>query len=489
MRVDCACRSAQRDAARARSSKCSNIAPIVAQCRDGAGDRIERLFALLQWRDGQARSHRRLGRPRAQPQGHQPRAAARRARGHHRAVGLGQVLAGLRHHLRRGPAPLRRVAERLRAPVPRPDGQARRRLDRGAVAGDLDRPEDDVAQPALDGRHGHRDLRLPAAAVVADRQAALPRLRGADRGAVGRADRRPGHGARGGHALHGARADRARAQGRVRQALSRAARRRLHARQGRRRAAPARGPDRARQEVQARHLGRRRPADHAPRRAQAPGRLDRDGVGAGRGDRRGRADAPRGPGPDAHVLRALRLPEVRHVDARARAADVLLQLAARRLRALHRPGLAARDRPRADRARPGAVDLRGGAGPVGQQLVELLRADHRGDRRALQGRPGGALGAAGGGEPGAVPLRHQRRAGPGHLPQPLRPAALLPDALRGDHPQPRAPLPRDRLGVLAREDRGVHERAALPGLRRRAAAARVARGAGRRGCRSRSSRG
>ena len=57
----------------------------------------------------------------------------------------------------------------------------------------------------------------------------------------------------------------------------------------------------------------------------------------------------------------------------------------------------------------------------------------------------------------AVPLRHQRRAGPGHLPQPLRPPALLPDALRGDHPQPRAPLPRDRLGVLAREDRGVHE--------------------------------
>ena len=36
-----------------------------------------------------------------------------------------------------------------------------------------------------------------------DRQAALPRLRRADRGPVGRADRRPGHGARGGHALHG----------------------------------------------------------------------------------------------------------------------------------------------------------------------------------------------------------------------------------------------------------------------------------------------
>ena len=79
--------------------------------------------------------------------------------------------------LRRGPAPLRRVAVGLRAPVPRADGQARRGLDRGPLAGDLDRPEDDLAQPALDGRDGHRDLRLPAPAVGARRQAALPDLR------------------------------------------------------------------------------------------------------------------------------------------------------------------------------------------------------------------------------------------------------------------------------------------------------------------------
>ena len=39
---------------------------------------------------------------------------------------------------------------------------------------------------------------------------------------------------------------------------------------------------------------------------------------------------------------------------------------------------------------------------------------------------------------------------------------------------------RDRLGVLAREDRGVHERAAVPGVQGLAAAARVARGARRR---------
>ena len=71
----------------------------------------------------------------------------------------------VRHDLRRGPAPLRRVAVGLRPPVPRADGQARRRLHRGPVAGDLDRPEVGVAQPAVDRRHDHRDLRLPAPAV------------------------------------------------------------------------------------------------------------------------------------------------------------------------------------------------------------------------------------------------------------------------------------------------------------------------------------
>ena len=118
-----------------------------------------------------------------------PREQARRD---HRAVRLGQVVARLRHALRRGPAALRRVAVGLRAAVPRADGEARRRLHRGPLAGHLDRPEDDLAQPALDGRHRHRDLRLPAPALRARRPPALPRLRPADRRPVGRADRRPG---------------------------------------------------------------------------------------------------------------------------------------------------------------------------------------------------------------------------------------------------------------------------------------------------------
>ena len=117
-------------------------------------------------------------RPRAQPPQRRPRAAARPADRLHRAVGLGQVVARVRHDLRRGPAPLRRVAVGVRPPVPRPDGQARRRLHRGPVAGDLDRPEVGVAQPALDRRHDHRDLRLPAPALRAHRRSRTARTAG-----------------------------------------------------------------------------------------------------------------------------------------------------------------------------------------------------------------------------------------------------------------------------------------------------------------------
>ena len=132
-------------------------------------------------------------RAHAQPEEHQPRAAAQPARRDHRAVGLGQELARVRHALRRRPAPLRRVAVGLRAPVPRADGEARRRPDRGPVAGDRDRAEGGEPQPALDRRHGHRDPRLPAPALRARRHALLPgaraRARGADRGADGRPGR------------------------------------------------------------------------------------------------------------------------------------------------------------------------------------------------------------------------------------------------------------------------------------------------------------
>ena len=81
---------------------------------------------------------------------------------------------------------------------------------------------------------------------------------------------------------------------------------------------------------------------------------------------------------------------------------------------------------------------------------------------------------------GPVPVRHRRRPDLRHLPQPDGAQALLHDELRGHRPEPRAPLQGDRLGLVAREDRGVHDDAAVPGVQGRAAAAGVARREGRR---------
>ena len=100
----------------------------------------------------------------------------------------------------------------LRAAVPRADGQARRRRHRRPLAGGLHRPEIHHAQPALHRRHGHRDLRLPAPALRADRPAALPAVRARDRAADRRADGGRDHGAAGGHEDPGPRAARARAR-------------------------------------------------------------------------------------------------------------------------------------------------------------------------------------------------------------------------------------------------------------------------------------
>ena len=100
------------------------------------------------------------------------------------------------------------------------------------------------------------------------------------------------------------------------------------------------------------------------------------------------ADSRRG----QDLLRALRLPALRHVDARARAADVLVQLAARRVPALHRARLADGDRPRAGGAGPEPVARRGGDPAVVHERVELLRPDDAGDRRALRDRPRHAVG-------------------------------------------------------------------------------------------------
>ena len=129
------------------------------------------------WRTGVERFDRHPRRPGAQPQERLPGTAAQPTDRVHRALRLGQVEPGLRHHLRRRPAPLRGEPVGLRAPVPRADGEARRRLHRGPVPGHLHRPEDGEPQPALHGGHRHRDPRLPAAALRPGGGAPLPAVR------------------------------------------------------------------------------------------------------------------------------------------------------------------------------------------------------------------------------------------------------------------------------------------------------------------------
>ncbi len=133
--------------------------------------------------------NRHPGRAPAQPEEHQPRNSAQHPDRHHRAFRLWQIVARLRHDLRRGPAPLRRIALRLRAAVPRPDGAAGSGFHRGPFACDRHRAENHHALAPLDGRHDHRNLRLPARGLQLDRHAALPEMRQAHLAAVHRPDR------------------------------------------------------------------------------------------------------------------------------------------------------------------------------------------------------------------------------------------------------------------------------------------------------------
>src|SRR6185437_3107335 len=92
------------------------------------------------------------GRPRctrAQPQGHLRPDSPQPTHRDHRALRLGEIIARIRYYLRGRPAALCRIALRLRAPVPRPDGKARCGRDRGALARHLDRAEDPGPESAL----------------------------------------------------------------------------------------------------------------------------------------------------------------------------------------------------------------------------------------------------------------------------------------------------------------------------------------------------
>ena len=128
-------------------------------------------------------------RPLPQPEGRLLPHPARAADGDLGAFGLGQVDAGLRHALRRGPAALRQLALHLRAPVPRAPAAPRRGRDLPPPAGDRDRAAQLRHERALDGRHRDRDPRPSAPPVREARRDLVLRAarRGEHRGVGGRA--------------------------------------------------------------------------------------------------------------------------------------------------------------------------------------------------------------------------------------------------------------------------------------------------------------
>ena len=135
------------------------------------------------------REHPHRQRPRAQPEVDRRLHSARQVQRHHRRVRLGQVDARLRHPVQRGPAPLPRVAQRLR-PLDRPAGRpARGRRGLRHPADRRDRAAAVARREEEHGRHHHRGLAFPAPALRQARGAALRQGRHRGAAAERRADR------------------------------------------------------------------------------------------------------------------------------------------------------------------------------------------------------------------------------------------------------------------------------------------------------------
>ena len=221
---------------------------------------------------------------------------------------------------------------------------------------------------------------------------------------------------------------------------------------------------------------RRRPADRSGHRARdpgpgrlAPGRFDRDRAPPGRGRRPHRAGGPRRRGAvvrGASLQRALHLPVRRDDDRRPRAAELLVQLAPRRLPGLHGPRDAAGDRPGPRDPGPLEEPREGRPRAVGEDAQRRLVAaeDPRGHHPVprLVVRRAGPRPAEGGDR--LPPVRPEGREGPRPLPPRARREHVQGD-VRGDRHEPRAALPRDRLGVHQDRAREVHGHAALPDVR------------------------
>ncbi|CAA9357123.1 MAG: Excinuclease ABC subunit A, partial [uncultured Gemmatimonadetes bacterium] len=408
------------------------------------------------------RSHRHPGSPAAQPQEPGPGSAAPRGDRGHGAVGVGEVVARLRHGVRGGAAQVRGVAFHVRQAVPRPDGEA----GRGPRGRHLARGGHRAAQPhqdvALHRGHGDRGVRLPAPAVGAGGPHLLPRpaprrpLRPRDPPGQ-RADGHRRHaGPPGRHPRHGVLPPAVVGARDARAGGGEPARPGLRARAGGRRRDPpgrasrGRGPDARR-----RAAGGGGPRQGGCRAVRPPGRLAGHRVHGGGG--RGRGGA-RGNGAAA-LHRPLPLPgppadRVRHPVAAA----LLVQQPVRELPGVHRLRRRAAAGRVADRLQPRPVAGRGRGGSLADaalrgQAEEAGRPGPQGGRlrrHALAGSPGGvpAQGAARGARlPGGARL--------------LRGAGG--EALQGVHPRLHPPVP---------------ERAHLPAVRGRQAAPRGVAGEG-----------
>ena len=328
-----------------------------------------------------ARSPRRPG---AQPQGHHRPAPAERTHLHHRALGLREVEPCLRHDLRGGAAAVRRVALGLRAPVPADDGEARRRLDRRALSPAISidqkttsrNPRSTVGTVTeiydylrlLYARVGRphcpicgRPIAGQAIDSIVEQILALPEGTRFTVNAPVVRDRKGEY-----RDLF----EELRNEGFTRV--------KVDGEQYLLEEPPTLDKkfkhtievvvDRL---VMKEDLRLRLTQSVETAVALAEGLVAIDLVETGE---------------SAHLLGAVRVPRARRLAARAAAADLLVQLAARRLPALHRPRRAAGDRPRPARARPEPLDRRGRARPVGGRQLELLRVGDPGDRRALRDR-------------------------------------------------------------------------------------------------------
>jgi hypothetical protein len=340
------------------------------------------------------------------------------------------------------------------------------------------------AEPPLDGRHDHRGLRLPAPALRAHRQAALPecgkpiarqtaeqivdQIEASRRAPASRSSPRSSAAARAStRPCCRAVGSKGFARARITSGTRAAGRR------------PGR-PAEARPLRAAHDRGRRRPAGRQAGHPPAAVRLDRDGPGARRGHRRGRDRPPDEGTSRVHgLLRAPRLRRLRAVVRPARAAQLLVQHPLRGLRDLPRP----RHRLEVDpELVVGDEDLsleEGSSCPgtpaASRPTTPSCCGRSPSTSASTRRRPGGSSAAAA----ARAPARRCRHEGQGPLHEPLRPQARVHRGVRGRRPQ----LLRrhaETTPTTSAPHRGVHAGGAVQRLRGRPPAPPPARGDRRR---------